>query len=491
MQRIHLRLLSLLCLVLFPAAALAHVGSRDVFEQVNAGPYKLFVTVRVPAVIPGLARVEVKSSGARADAIGISSALMATAALTRPAQTPMLRNAGDPASFGGNVWLSAAGSWEIRFAISGVGGERTVAVPVPAVAQSNMTTERSLAFTLGMLALLLLIGAVSITAASLRDARSTTDKAAARTPRLRALAGGAAALAAVALLIWSGTAWWSGGQTGYRPLGLNPILEGNQLNLNVITYPASNKAGPSRPNDDFLPDHGHLMHLYMIRWPQMDAVFHLHPVQATAGDFRISLPAMPGGEYRLFGDIVHRNGFPETLVASLKIPADMPGGPLGVDDAEGRPQPLNRGMLGAECRLPDGYVMIWDRPAVVTADTAYSFRFRLLDPQGLPVKDMQPYLGMAGHAAFVKTDGTVFAHTHPEGSAAMAAMMLAQNNSSGGIGMAMNMAMHSEPMAMDSHLISNVVEFPYGFPSRGRYRIFIQMKHGTTVETGTFDTIVK
>ncbi len=50
--------------------------------------------------------------------------------------------------------------------------------------------------------------------------------------------------------------------------------------------------------------------------------------------------------------------------------------------------------------------------------------------------------------------------------------------------MAMDMPMHSEPM-------SNVVEFPYGFPSAGRYRIFIQMKHGATVETGTFDVMVE
>ena len=38
--------------------------------------------------------------------------------------------------------------------------------------------------------------------------------------------------------------------------------------------------------------------------------------------------------------------------------------------------------------------------------------------------------------------------------------------------------------------LSNTVEFPYGFPSSGRYRIFVQMKHGTTVETGAFDVTV-
>jgi hypothetical protein len=38
---------------------------------------------------------------------------------------------------------------------------------------------------------------------------------------------------------------------------------------------------------------------------------------------------------------------------------------------------------------------------------------------------------------------------------------------------------------------ANVVEFPYGFPSAGRYRIFVQMKHGAIVETSVFDANVK
>jgi len=43
---------------------------------------------------------------------------------------------------------------------------------------------------------------------------------------------------------------------------------------------------------------------------------------------------------------------------------------------------------------------------------------------------------------------------------------------------------------MATEKIPPVVEFPYGFPSPGRYRIFIQMKHGSTVETGVFDAEV-
>ena len=50
--------------------------------------------------------------------------------------------------------------------------------------------------------------------------------------------------------------------------------------------------------------------------------------------------------------------------------------------------------------------------------------------------------------------------------------------------MSMDMPTHAAPL-------SDTVEFPYGFPSAGRYRIFVQMKHGETVETGAFDIDVQ
>lgn len=193
----------------------------------------------------------------------------------------------------------------------------------------------------------------------------------------------------------------------------------------------------------------------------------------------MALPAMPAGKYRLYADIVHASGFPETLTAELEVPPDMAAAPLAGEDASATPPALSLGELGTNYKLPDGYSMVWDRPSELRANTAYIFRFRLLDGAGKPAGDTRPYLGMAGHAAFVKSDGTVFAHTHPEGSAAMQAMMLANS---------MDM---SEDMPSEAEAIPPTVEFPYGFPSPGRYRIFIQMKHAKTVETGVFDAEVQ
>jgi hypothetical protein len=191
---------------------------------------------------------------------------------------------------------------------------------------------------------------------------------------------------------------------------------------------------------------------------------------------------MPAGTYKLYADIVHASGFPETLTAELVVPADMPGVALASEDASAMPPALSQGELGATYKLPDGYSMVWERPAELTANTGYALRFQLLDPSGKPAADMQPYLGMAGHAAFVKADGSAFAHTHPEGSAAMAAMMLANGESSDMPGM---------DMSGGDEKISPNVDFPYGFPSAGRYRVFVQMKRGGTVETGVFDAEVQ
>jgi hypothetical protein len=98
---------------------------------------------------------------------------------------------------------------------------------------------------------------------------------------------------------------------------------------------------------------------------------------------------------------------------------------------------------------------------------------------------------MAGHAAFVKADGTTFAHTHPQGSAAMPAMMLANGGDPEAVGPDAGSMPGMDMGVQTPAAIAPVVEFPYGFPAAGRYRVFIQMKHGRVVETGVFDVNVQ
>jgi hypothetical protein len=486
-------------LVLLIAAlpAWAHIGSKDVYEEVNAGPYKVFVTIRTPNVIPGVATIEVRSSGATIRSIRITpTPLTGEAAKHPPSSDAMKPSNDDPAFFSGSLWLMASGSWQVHFDIDGAAGKASTSVPVAAMPLSILPMQRPLGIALALLGILLVVGIVGIVGAAVGQSRLDPGVVGGPSARRRALIASSLTLTVTLLLIYGGYQWWNAEATAYaadiyHPLSLSTTLSGNALDLKIGRHDTDKlHILKARANDDLLPDHGHVMHLYAIRQPGMDAVFHLHPTLVSAGDLGMTLPFMPPGTYRLYADIVHSNGFPETLTADLVVPADLPPAPLAPEDASATPPPLSQGELGTTDKLPDGYAMVWDRPQDLSANTAYAFRFRLLDAAGQPAKDVRPYLGMAGHAAFVKTDGTVFAHTHPEGSAAMQAMMLANGSSGEMTGTAAMGGMDMTPSSA-TEPISPVVEFPYGFPSPGRYRIFVQMKHANTVETGVFDADVR
>src|SRR5207253_4057698 len=69
----------------------AHVGSPDVYCEGDAGPYHLFVTVRVPQVIPGVAEIEIRSATNDVRAIQIVPMRLSGAGSNFP-PTPDLRS---------------------------------------------------------------------------------------------------------------------------------------------------------------------------------------------------------------------------------------------------------------------------------------------------------------------------------------------------------------------------------------------------------------
>jgi len=485
---------ALIAVLLCANSAYAHVGNKDIYQTVVVGPYQLFVTIRTPLVIPGVAIVEVRSSGVPIRSLTITPLpLTGEASKHPPTPDAMKVSSSDPSFFTGSLWIMSSGSWQVRFGIDGAAGAATASVPVPAVATGVLRMQRPMGLLLGLLGCLLVLGVVGIVMAATREARLAPGAVPGPARKRRALLAGAAALALCVVVVCLGGKWWNVEAADYaadmhRNSEMRPTLDGNRLSLVIgDPDPAAEGGWKAVENSDLLMDHGHLIHLYAIRWPEMDAVFHLHPVPTGESGFTKSLPGMPAGTYRLYADVVFRNGFPETETATLTIPAGMTGAPLGGEDASAMPPAVSAGELGSTYKLSDGYAMAWEKPMTLTANTPYKLVFHLLDPQGRPAADMQPYLGMAGHAAFVKTDGTAFAHTHPDGSAAMPAVMLANESS----GAAMSGMADASAMDMSAEPISSTVSFPYGFPSAGTYRVFIQMKHGSTVETGVFDAKVQ
>lgn len=481
-MRMKLLLTALLC----AAPLAAHVGSPDVFYEGGAGPYRLLVTIRPPQVIPGVAQVEIRSTSSEVRHVRIVPLPM-TGPGAKLAPTPDVAqpSADDPQFYTGALWLMAPGSWQVRVSVDGAKGPGTLSVPVPAVSTRVLGMQRALEGLLIFLGLVLAVGLVSIIGAGTREAQLAAGKQPDASQKRRAWIAMVVAAVAVVAVVWLGNAWWNEEAGAYstklfKPLTLQPRVEvGNRLMLHL-----EDPGWLTRQTDDLLPDHGHLMHLYVIRVPDMDRVWHLHPELTAPATFTQALPDMPAGHYRLYGDVVHANGLAETATGELDVPA-IHGQPLAGDDAGGAVPPLahadpNRTVSA----LPDGYQMVWERgDQPLHARRPYDLRFRLQDASGRPATDMEFYMGMQGHAAFVMPDGSVFAHVHPSGSVPMPALALAGNLGAGD-------AHSGHAMTMPATTPAEVA-FPYGFPKPGVYRIFVQVKRAGHVETGVFDARVE
>lgn len=445
----------------------AHIGSPDVFLEGRAGEYRLLVTVRPPTAIPGIADVEVRATSDDVrDVRIVPLPLGGAGAKFAPVPDRAVRSSDDPRLFTGHLWLMGAGAWQVRVTVHGDHGEGTLSVPVPALPQTTLAMPATMRAILFVFMLLLGSGFVAIISAMAREARLGAGEALDPRSKLRGRIAGAIATVAVGVVILLGNTWWGEEASAYaryvfKPLVLTPaVSEENRLRL-TLSDPGWIAA---KRLEDFIPDHGHLMHLFVLS-PNLDRLWHLHPDEAQTGTFEQRLPAVPAGKYAMFADLVHGTGLSETLTAELNTPA-IAGTPLTGDDSawtEGEPTSTR---------------IVWQRDAQkLVTKSLTMFAFQVQDSKGQPVNDLELYMGMPGHAIFVRRDLKVFAHVHPSGSAPMAVIDIAMPQANA----------HAQHLAATPSMVT----FPYGFPEPGQYRIFVQVKRAGAIITGAFDADVR
>src|SRR6185437_9690244 len=116
--------------------------------------------------------------------------------------------------------------------------------------------------------------------------------------------------------------------------------------------------------------------------------------QLDSTNFRLTLPPLPAGAYRLFADVTTENATSLTLTSAVTLPQGMPGA----------------------AALGDGFSLAWTGAAdSLRAGETTDLRFTVRDANG-PVNRLEPYLGMAAHAVVMRDDGSVFIHLHPMGT---------------------------------------------------------------------------
>ena len=499
---------ALACALLFAASAAAHIGSPNVFFEGAAGVHSVRIVIRPPQTFPGLAQADIRVTDSDVTGISVKPTFLDAGDETTPPASAATRVGGDPGLWNATFWLLRRGSYGVEFELASARGGGRIAVPLQAAALARPVMPPALGATLVALGALLIGAAIWLATAAAREAGLTPG--AAPSPRDRARGRIAAAIAAVVscAAVYGGNYRWQQMDRDFanalsKPLPVEAAVRRDGAQ-NLLHLAPTRDAPVTAAWDSLVTDHGKLMHLFLVREPDLDAFAHLHPVRRDALDFDGVLPPVPGGTYQLYAEVTHEDGSSETLVTKVNLPPptgvalQMSAGPGGIlclsptsQAAPGADQPsaldfddswhmgASDPAKGRSAPLMGGGRMDFESDAELVADRDTTLRFAAFGADGAPLP-LEPYMGMFGHAALRRSDGTVFTHLHPAGSISMAAAeMLARRDGT------------ASPMPVASAATARSVEFPYAFPRAGEYRMWVQVRTGGRVLTGVFDVEVR
>lgn len=477
-----------------------HVGSPDAFYEGRAGPYPIRVIIRAPQVIPARAEIIVRTPAPGIRRVTATPYLWNSGERGAPPPDALTRVPGDSTLWSVQLWFMRPGSYAVRVQVEGGQGTGTALVPFAAVATAVLGMNRGLGIGLAGLGVFLVVGLVTIVGAAAREA--TLEPGVEPDPRrIRRswLVRGLAAVVLIGLLLL-GRAWWGAEHRAYAEgvyhngAGRTTIVETPDGRGRLLRFAITPEISGSLRYAPLVPDHGKLMHLFLVRG-DLGALAHLHPVARDSLTFEAVLPVLPAGRYQVYADIVHESGFAETIVSTVAItegsirPPVRPSAraPADADDAAFAGAPS--GLVAA---MGDGTTLTWDRgDAPLLAGEDGRLRFTLRDATGA-IAPVEPYLGMAAHAALVRDDQSVFIHLHPVGTAPMVARQALEawtpsDTTSGAV--RARLARLDTAMTMHESLPGSFA-FPYAFPRAGRYRVWVQLRRAGVIHTAVFEARV-
>jgi len=233
------------------------------------------------------------------------------------------------------------------------------------------------------------------------------------------------------------------------PGGLQVSEDGYTLALDSGTAPAGSTSpvafrilGPDgHPVTDYEREHDVDLHLVAVR-RDLSGYQHVHPDLGSDGTWRTTL-ALDPGTWRLFADFIPVGGENTTLGADLAVAGEYVPASL--------PAP-------AASTEVDGYTVVLNGELSPGQESELTLS---VSRGGVPVTDLQPYLGAYGHLVALRDGDLAYLHVHP-----------------------------AEPRDGTTPAPGPHVRFVTTAPSAGTYRLFLDFRHGSVVRTAAFTVVL-
>ncbi len=228
------------------------------------------------------------------------------------------------------------------------------------------------------------------------------------------------------------------------PAGLAVSAEGHTLDLAGDVLPAGDAVplsfrllGPDgAPVTAFDTVHEQDLHLVVVR-RDLSGYQHLHPVLAPDGTWTTTVALTPGA-WRVIADST-----PTAHGEGLVLGADLAVG--GASEPAPLPAPSETAEVDGSTVTIEGDLVAGQGSEVVVT----------VARDGVPVTDLQPYLGARGHLVALRAGDLGYLHVHPSGD-------------SGG-----------------------EVRFAVEVPAAGEHRLFLDFRHGDVVRTAAVTVVAR
>ncbi len=528
----------LILLLSSPLGVRGHIGSAGVVHEGKAGNYSVQVYVEPPDVIPGTAKVSVMVDGNDIKSVKMSPIYYWTGDEGSPrSDEGVMTEAG---KYEGKIWLMENGAASVKVVIEGARGKGEVLIPIAALSTAQRQLPSSLGWVLAGLALLLVGIMTTIIGASTGDSLLKVGENENNLTKKRRLVGSTIGASFCGLLLFGGNMWWNAETADYQRNIYRPYTATSSVSLRngqrILNFKIDSASVKGRSMSFIIPDHGKLMHMFLVKEGSMEVFAHLHPSRKDTLTFEAPLPNMPAGKYLIFADVLRYHSLQNTITDTVEIPQTpkvnvMPMLMGDSDDTFVVTNALNKsansvvdesiticGSPGVKTKLQDGSSIVWEEKPnqKLIAGKVYDLKFSVLAPDGKPA-ELQTYLGMMGHAAVIKDDASVYIHLHPNGTYSSTAVQVLQkridetsnkrpnlNNAKKFRDSVDNVLAKLQSMTeaeRDKLLMGDMrheanghhngqVTFPYVFPKAGHYRIWLQVKREGKILTGVFDANV-